>query len=132
MIINGGDVVRLERKRQPNAGAVRMTESPRHHSDHGVLSAVNYERASQNVSSSVHRLTPEIVTDNHDGRSFVPTLVSIKVPALHRRQPENGKKVGGYTRRRNSFSGRGIVETDYRYAACACADVFKNIAAEFL
>src|SRR5436190_23449753 len=131
MIIDGGDVFRIEHERQPNARTIWMPKRFRHNANDGVKSPINQQRASEHIWSRIKCITPEIVANNCNRRAGVAPFFRRKAATLCGRQTKNRKEIRGDLRRWHCLRRSTIVYSHASDAACASGDVFKSVAAVF-
>src|SRR5438067_1183904 len=105
MIVDCRQIVRIENKWEPDAGAIRMPKRLWHHANDGARRSVDNETASENIRSCAERVPPEIVADDHDSRSAIAPFFRPKSATKSRGKAEHGKKIRGDLRGRHNLRG---------------------------
>ncbi len=89
----------IERKAwQPKIRPARKVEALRHHTHDSAREAIERDRFAENVRIGAQTISPELITQNGDGRRFRPLFVRREIASqqrLHAHQTEEGRRRGG-------------------------------------
>src|SRR5205807_7298531 len=111
MIVDCRQIVRIENKWEPDAGAIRMPKRLWHHANDGARRSVDNETASENIRSRAERVPPEIVADYRNRICSVAAFFGSKSASVGRRKAENRKEIRGDLGGRNNLRGRSVIPT---------------------
>src|SRR5436189_5127358 len=95
MVVDRGEVVRLEHQWQPDARAIRMPKRFRHYADDRARGAIEHNRRADDIGACIQDVAPEIMVHYGDWRRALITLFDGEVTAVSGTDTEHRKEIRG-------------------------------------